>query len=129
MGLIDNIREFFSGSKNTQQQTSRINEEHEKTILANRIVDLVHQIQSIDSFDSTIWNLANVSSYDLAKKKLEDLQKLNSTLESKLSRLSRESQRINPAREALEASKWTGQKPENMTDLDFDRWQRSDDGR
>lgn len=129
MGLIDNIREFFSGSKNTQQQTSRINEEHEKTILANRIVDLVHQIQSIDSFDSTIWNLANVSSYDLSKKRLEDLQKLNSTLESKLSRLSRESQRINPAREALEASKWTGQKPENMTDLDFDRWQRSDDGR
>lgn len=129
MGLIDNIREFFSGSKNTQPQTSRINEEHEKTILANRIVDLVHQIQSIDSFDSTIWNLANVSSYDLAKKRLEDLQKLNSTLESKLSRLSRESQRINPAREALEASKWTGQKPENMTDLDFDRWQRSDDGR
>lgn len=28
--------------------------------------------------------------------------------------------------EALEESKWTGQKPKDMTDHDFDRWQKDE---
>ena len=129
MGLMDNIREFFSGSKNTQTSQPQINEEYEKSRLADRIVDLIGRIKRINSFDSSIWNLSNISSYDLKRKSLEELQRLNSSLENRLSELDRQSQRRNPNREALEASKWTGQKPSNMSNLDFDRFQRSDDGR
>ena len=129
MGLIDNIRSFFSASKNTQTMQPQVNEEYEKSKLANRIVDLVGKIQKINSFDSSVWNLSNVSSYALKKKSLDELQRLNASLENRLFELNRQKQRSNPSRESLEASKWTGQKPRNMSDLDFDRFQRGDDSR
>ena len=129
MGLMDNIRGFFLGSKNTQTTQPQINEEYEKSRLTDRIVDLIGKIKRINSFDSSIWNLSNVSSYELKRKSLNELQKLNSSLENRLSELDRQSQRRNPIVEELEASKWTGQKPKNMSDLDFDRFQRSDDSR
>ena len=128
MGLIDNIRAFFSGSKNTQTAQVQVNDEYEKSRLAERIVDLVGRIKRINSFDSSIWNLSNVSSYQLTRKSLNELQILNSSLENRLSELNMQSQRGNYNRESLEASKWTGQKPQNMNDLDFDRFQRGDDG-
>ena len=129
MGLMDNIREFFSGSKNTQTSQPQINEEYEKSRLADRIVDLIGRIKRINSFDSSVWNLLNVSSYDLKRKSLDELQRLNSSLENRLSELDRQSQRRNLNRESLETSKWTGQKPKNMSNLDFDRFQRDDDSR
>lgn len=129
MGLMDNIREFFSGSKNTQTSQPQINEEYEKSRLADRIVDLIGRIKRINSFDSSVWNLSNVSSYDLKRKSLDELQRLNSSLENRLSELDRQGQRRDLNRESLEASKWTGQKPKNMSNLDFDRFQRDDDSR
>lgn len=129
MGLMDNIREFFSGSKNTQTIHPQVNEEYEKSRLADRIVDLINKIKRINSFDSSIWNLSNASSYELKRKNLDELQKLNSSLENRLSELNRQNQKRSSRNEELEASKWTGQKPKNMSDLDFDRFQRSDDCR
>lgn len=129
MGLMDNIRGFFSGSRNNQPEEPHVNEEYEKSRLADRIVDLVGKIKRINSFDSSVWNLSNVSSYDLRRKSLEELTRLNSSLERRLSELDRESQRRNPRAEELEASKWTGQKPRGMSDHDFDFYQRGDDGR
>lgn len=129
MGLMDNIRRLFSGSRNNQPTQPQVNEDYEKSRLADRIVDLVGRIKRINSFDSSVWNLSNVSSYELKRKSLDELQRLNSSLENRLSELNRQNQRNNPRAEELEASKWTGQKPQNMSELDFDRFQRSDDGR
>ena len=129
MGLIDNIREFFSGSKNTQMAQSYIDDEYEKSKLAERIVDLVDKIKRINSFDSSVWNLSNTSSYELKRRSLDELKRLNSNLENRLAELNKQKQRGNPERESLEASKWTGQKPKYMSNHDFDRFQRSDDGR
>lgn len=129
MGLMNNIRGFFSGSKNAQTSQPQINEEYEKSRLADRIIDLIKRIKRINSFDSSVWNLSNISSYELKRKSLVELQNLSSNLENRLSELSRQSQRRDSSRESLEASKWTGQKPKNMSNLDFDRFQRSDDSR
>lgn len=129
MRLLDNIREFFSGSKNTQTSHPQVNEEYEKSSLADKILDLIDSIKRINSLDSSIWNLSNISSYELKRKSLVELQNLSSNLENRLSELSRQSQRRDSSRESLEASKWTGQKPKNMSNLDFDRFQRSDDSR
>lgn len=129
MGLIDNIRKFFLNSKNTQtvQVQAQTNSEYEKSRLADQIVSLVNSIKRIDSYDSTVWNLSNISSYELRRKNLAELEKLHSRLENRLEELNRQSQQRNPRREALEASKWTGQKPKDMSDHDFDRFQRDDD--
>lgn len=129
MGLMDNLRNFFSGSRNTQVAEVQKNVEYEKSILAENIVDLVTNIKRLNSFDSSVWNLSNISSYQLKSKSLDELQKLNSSLEKRLSELNKKSTRIDPKREQLEASKWLGQKPEHMSNLDFDRFQRSDDSR
>ncbi len=129
MGLMNNIRGFFSGSKNAQTSQPQINEEYEKSRLADRIIDLIKRIKRINSFDSSVWNLSNISSYELKRKSLGELQRLNSSLENRLSELNIQIQKSDLSREALEASKWTGQKPEYMSDFDFDRFQRSDDSR
>lgn len=112
---------FFSGSKNTQITQTYANDEYEKSRLAERIVYLVDKIKRINSFDSSVWNLSNTSSYEL--------KRLNSNLENRLDELDKQKQRGNPERESLEAFKWTGQKPKYMSNHDFDRFQRSDDGR
>ena len=124
MGLIDNIRGLFSSSRNNETAQPQVDEEYEKLRLANKIVNLVSNIKRINSFDSSIWNLSNVSTYDLQHKSLSELQALNSTLENRLLELSKKQQTTDRTRESLEAAKWTGRKPENMTDHDFDRFQR-----
>ncbi len=129
MGLMDNIRGIFSGSKNTQTTKIQQNDEYEKARLAEKIVDLVSKIKRINSFDRSVWNLSNVSSYELKRKSLNELEKLSYSLEIRLSELTKESQSVSPERETLEASKWTGQRPKDMTQHDFDRFQRDDDGR
>ena len=127
MGLLSNIRGFFSSSKNAQPM--QLDDENEKQRLAEKIVNLIGKIKKVNSFDSSIWNLSNISSYELKSKSLDELKRLNSSLESRLAELDRRSQVTSSSRESLEASKWTGQKPQNMTNKEFDRFQRSDDYR
>lgn len=129
MGLMDNIRGFFSASKNIQSTQTQVDSEYEKSRLAEKIVDLIDKIKRINSFDSSIWNLSNVSSYELKRRSLDELKRLHSDLENRLLELDKQSKRIDPRKEALEASKWTGQKPQSMSRHDFDRFQRDDDGR
>jgi hypothetical protein len=126
MGLVGNLKGFFSSSKNSQPAQLQINDEYEKEQLAEKIVDLVNKIKRINSFDSSIWNLSNTSSYELKRKSLNELKSLKSSLESRLSELNKQSNISNSKRENLEASKWTGQKPKDMSNLDFDRFQRDD---
>ncbi len=128
MGFINNIRNLFSGSKNPETAQPQIDEEYEKLKLANRIIDLVNKIKRINSFDKSIWNLSNVFSYELQRKSLSELQALNSSLENRLLELNKQNKNSNSNRESLESSKWTGQKPKDMSNYDFDRFQR-DDGR
>ena len=128
MGFINNIRNLFSGSKNPETAQPQIDEEYEKLKLANRIIDLVNKIKIINSFDKSIWNLSNVFSYELQRKSLSELQALNSSLENRLLELNKQNKNSNSNRESLESSKWTGQKPKDMSNYDFDRFQR-DDGR
>ncbi len=127
MGLLDNIRGFFSSSKNAQPM--QLDDENEKQRLAEKIVNLIGKIKKVNSFDSSIWNLSNISSYELKSKSLDELKRLNSSLENRLAELDRRSQVTSSSRESLEASKWTGQKPQNMNNKEFDRFQRSDDYR
>ena len=127
MGLLSNIRGFFSSSKNSQPM--QLDDENEKQRLAEKIVNLIGKIKKVNSFDSSIWNLSNISSYELKSKSLDELKRLNSSLESRLAELDRRSQVTSSSRESLEASKWTGQKPQNMNNKEFDRFQRSDDYR
>ena len=126
MGLMNNIREFFSGSKNSHATQVQANDEYEKSILATKIVNLVNEIKRINSFDSSIWNLSNISSYELERKNLDELQTINTSLQNRLAELHREKQQGNSTRDSLETSKWTGQKPQNMSEHDFDRFQRDD---
>ncbi len=126
MGILENIRNFFRGSNDTP--VIQEDDSYKKSILATQIVNSIDKIKRINSFDSSIWNLANVSIYDLQRKSLAELQQIKSTLDNRLSELTRQSQSKDHARESLEESKWTGRKPKNMTDHDFDRFQR-DEGR
>lgn len=126
MGMFENIRNFFRGSKDTP--VVQEDDSYKKSVLATQIINLVDKIKRINSFDSSIWHLANVSSYQLQTKSLAELEQMQSTLNNRLSELTRQSQRKNQGRESLEESKWTGRKPEHMTNHDFDRFQR-DEGR
>ena len=126
MGLMDNIRGFFSKSKNNQVSQPQINESYEKNKIVNKIVNLVDEIKSVNSFDSSIWNLSNISTYELNNRSLDDLKHLQSSLEIRLSQLTKQRQTGNEQKESLEESKWTGQKPKDMSNHDFDRLQRED---
>lgn len=128
MGLMDNLRVFFSGSKNTKNEQVQVNDEFEKTKLAARIVDLVDKIKRLNSLDRSVWNLRNITKYELERKSLSELQRLKSTLENRLLELNEQIQKANLTRESHEAAKWTGRKPKDMSDYDFDRLQR-DEGR
>ena len=129
MGMLDNLRNLFKGSKSEQiadMQKERQAEMYKKAMLATQIVNLVDEIKRIDSFDSSIWNLMNSSSSMLERKSLPELEKLHQSLSNRYERLAQQSKRRNPEMEALEAAKWTGQKPEHLTDAEFDRWQRDE---
>ena len=126
MGMLDNIKNFFRGSKSEPEV--RQDDPYKKSMLISQIMNSIDRIKRINSFDSSIWNLSNVSSYDLQRKSLAELESMQAKLSGRLLELDKQSQRKDPRREALEESRWTGQKPQNMTNHDFDRFQR-DDGR
>ena len=125
MGMFDGIINFFKGSKEEAPRENNF----EKEQLARQIEELVRKISRLNSFDSDIKNLTNASYRDLqSMKSLEELQRLKFKLENKLLALDKEARRGNPEMEAIEKSKWTGEKMNNMTDKQFDRLQR-DEGR
>ena len=92
MALIDTIRGFFSNPKNSQTKQVQPNEEYEKSRLIERILDLIGNIKKKNSFDSSIWSLANITSSELRMKKLSDLQRLCSSLENRLAELNNQRQ-------------------------------------
>lgn len=124
MGMLNNLRNFLKGSNNVSVEQEE--DTYKKSMLATKIVNLVDKIKRINSFDSSIWNLNNVSSYELERKSLDELEQIYSSLSSRLLILTKQHQRESQEREAYEDAKWTGQKPENLTNQEFDRFQRGD---
>ncbi len=122
MGIINNIRDIFS-RKNMQTPYVQPNEEYEKTKLVEDIIELIHRIKKINTFDGSIWNLSNTSNYELKRKSLAELQRINHSLKNRLAELNKQSEHGSP-KEELESSKWTGKKPKDMTSPEFDRFQR-----
>lgn len=129
MGFMDKIRNFFGKTHDEPSTQVRVNDVYEKRMLAEEIVDLVGKIKKINSFDSSINSFSYVSSYELQQRDLEELQAIASKLEKKLSYLNQQSRSNKSTVSDLEASKWTGRKPQNMSTYDYDRMQRDDDGR
>lgn len=129
MGFMDKIRNFFGKTHEESSTQVRVNDVYEKRMLAEEIVDLVGKIKKINSFDSSINSFSYVSSYELQQRDLEELQAIASKLEKKLSYLNQQSRSNKSTVSDLEASKWTGRKPQNMSTYDYDRMQRDDDGR
>lgn len=129
MGMLDRLRNFFNGSNNAPENNTlemRADDSYRKSILISQITNSIDKIKRINSFDSSIWNLSNTSSYELQRKSMAELEQIKASLDNRVESLTRQSQRRNPEREALEASKWTGQKPKNLTNYEFDRAQRDD---
>lgn len=129
MGFMDKIRNFLGKTHEESSIQARPNDAYKKRMLAEEIVDLVGKIRKINSFDSSINNFSNVSSYELQQRDLEELQAMASKLEKKFSYLNQQSRSNKSTVSDLEASKWTGRKPQNMSTYDYDRMQRDDDGR
>ena len=129
MGFMDKIRNFFGKTHDESSTQVRVNDVYEKRMIAEEIVDLVGKIKKINSFDSSINSFSYVSSYELQQRDLEELQAIASKLEKKLSYLNQQSRSNKSTVSDLEASKWTGRKPQNMSTYDYDRMQRDDDGR
>ena len=129
MGFMDKIRNIFGKTHDESSTQVRVNDVYEKRMLAEEIVDLVGKIKKINSFDSSINSFSYVSSYELQQRDLEELQAIASKLEKKLSYLNQQSRSNKSTVSDLEASKWTGRKPQNMSTYDYDRMQRDDDGR
>ena len=118
MGFMDKIRNFFGKTHDESSTQGRVNDVYEKRMLAEEIVDLVGKIKKINSFDSSINSFSYVSSYELQQRDLEELQAIASKLEKKLSYLNQQSRSNKSTVSDLEASKWTGRKPQNMSTYD-----------
>lgn len=126
MGMLDNIKKIFQKS-NKEEPEVRREDPRAKAALAAQVADTINRIKKVNSFDSSIWNLSNMSAYDLQRKSVAELQSLQASLNNRLSQIKRQNERPNQAKEDLEASKWTGQRPQNMSAHAFDRFQRGDD--
>ena len=116
MGYMDKIRNFLGKTHEESSTQARANDAYKKRMLAEEIVDLVGKIRKINSFDSSINSFSHVSSYEL-----EELQAIASKLEKKFSYLNQQSRSNKSTVSDLEASKWTGRKPQNMSTYDYDR--------
>ena len=122
MGLLD----FFKGKKEEKPQ-SNINEEYEKSMLAGKIVDSVNKIKRINSFDSSIWNLSNITDVSLKRKSLDELNKIYISLQNRISEIDRSNNGRNSITEDIERAKWTGQRTNEMSRKDLDNLQKDDD--
>lgn len=121
MGMIDTLRKIFKDSNNRPLMPE--DDSGKKEILATQIVTLVDKIKKINSFDSCLWNLRNVTTYSLKNKSLGELQTLHSSLTNRLEELTNLKAKANQTYQDLEAAKWTGEKPTHLSNHDFDRLQ------
>ncbi len=60
------------------------------------------------------------------RKNTDELKHLKESLTNRLEILTKQSSRRNPTQEALEEAKWTGKKPKNLSEHEFDRLQRDE---
>ena len=128
MGLLDKIRNAFSKSNEPFDPVAQLQEEEsKKSELASNILNSITKIKRINSLDRSLWNLSNLDLYELKNKRLTELEKINRNLDNRLQEL--KTQKNNYNRDSIEESKWTGQMPKDFSKQDFDRLQRSDDGR
>lgn len=125
MGMFDKIRSFLNG--NSTQEAPKRESEIDKSMLTSQIMNLIDNIKRISSFDSSIWNYSNVTKYELSRKTVPELERLRDSLSSRLNQLKRESSRTTESARKLEEAKWTGQKPQHLSNHEFDRLQRGDD--
>lgn len=125
MGMFDNIRNIFKGPNNAT--AVKEDDRAKKVMLATEIINLVDKIKRVNSFDSSIWNLSNASSQQLQRRSVAELESLRASLSSRIEELTRQSKASSSRRESLEASKWTGQRPQGLTEHEFDRFQRDDE--
>lgn len=125
MGMFDNIRNIFKGSDNAT--VVKEDDRAKKAMLATEIINLVDKIKRVNSFDSSIWNLSNASSQQLQRRSVAELESLRASLSSRIAELTTQSKASSSRRESLEASKWTGQRPQGLTEHEFDRFQRDDE--
>ena len=108
-------------------QKKKENEWYQKLALSKEIISLVNEIKRRATFDSILWNLNNVSTSELERKSLEELNQISSNLKRRLVELTTtQKQTRDITREKLEEAKWTGQKPRGLTDYEFDRLQRDE---
>lgn len=129
MGLLDNLKKFFSVGSEREINFENVNDDFEKEKLSSRIVNLVDKIQRINSFDSSVWNMSNVSTFELKRKSVDELRKICVSLENRLVVLEGQKKSNNNSRDALEEAKWTGKQIQGMSKSDLDRAQREDDYR
>lgn len=91
MGMLDSIKKFL-GMGEKKEQTVQRDDSMEKSMLASQIVDLAGRIQKINSFDSSVWNIANTSTYSLQRKSLSELQSMHASLSGRLADLTKQSE-------------------------------------
>ena len=130
MGFIDRVKGLF-GIETEEQKRAREeqarNEQWEKSSTISSVIELSRRLSQINSFDNDT-RYSRISSYELDRMSLDDLRKLKDSLTRKVGFEKAKQQDYMRRSEALQAAKWTGEKPAGMSDHDFDRWQ-NDDGR
>lgn len=124
MGLMDKLRGFFNGSSNAPVVQEE--DKYAKSRLATDIVNLVGKINRINCFDGSIRGLTNMSSYELERKSMAELEQLHTNLSNKYAGLVQQRQQNSERTDAAIAAKWTGQRTPDMTAHDLDSYQRGD---
>jgi len=124
MGMLDKL---FGWLQPKEEPIAR-DDYSEKLDLAAKVVTLVNQINRKNSFDSSLWNLANKSEYDLAQmKNTSELKDIIETLKNRLNEIER-NEKIQAGRgeSSYQKSLWTGETTHDMNKRDLgraqDRW-------
>lgn len=123
MGILSKLGNLLKGSNDTEIVVQ--DDSYEKSRIVSEIINLISSIKRIDSFDISVHNLSKISRYDLERKSLDELKEIRHNLEIKHSHLNKQSQRQDSEREAYNRALWTGEKPSNLTNYEFDRAQRN----
>lgn len=127
MGLLDRVRDFFSGSKGQEEAAQIIygGNQVDKRDLIDEVKDLKRRVLMQNSFNTTAMR---VPEYGLEQKSIEELTQIRDSLQSELGTINRNnraaSSKERAEREAREAARWTGNRPEGMSQQDLDRAQR-----
>ena len=129
MRFIDRVKGLF-GIETEEQKRAREeqarNEQWERSSLITDVSNLAGKLARINSFDREAMKYSRMSSYQFGDMSIDDLRQIKESLSGKIK--SEEAKREGYMRKSreLEEAKWSGIKPQGMTDHDFDRWQRDD---